>query len=180
MSLPSETEGYGSYAFSTGTKKYRNQMHDGVVVDAMNVFRGERVFGGIPADLAWMSWLEVDDISNADGTSHTLMAGEFGVQVRDTSSLPFPFPGSGGEAVGWWAASYPYNSTASVFGTFNAKKISIFDIPSYESFRGPHPGGVHMVLSDGSVRFLTESVDAVTLRKLAARDDGEVFEADPW
>ena len=176
----SNPRGFGSYALSTGTKKYRNQIHNGAIIDAMNIFRNERVNAGIEPDRSWMNWIDIDDISNADGASHTLLVGEFGPQMRETSSLPFPFPGSGGLSSGRWAASYPYNSTATVFGAFNAKKISIFDIPSYESFRGLHAAGVLFVLSDGSVRFLTESVDAVTLRQLAARNDGEVIREDPW
>tara|TARA_R110002049_G_scaffold285698_4_gene466906 strand:+ start:6487 stop:7494 length:1008 start_codon:yes stop_codon:yes gene_type:complete len=183
MSLPdggTQPNGYSSYAVSTGTKKYRNQMHDGAFVDAMNVFRSERVMAGIPDAQSWQSWIGIDDIAGADGASHTLLAGEYGVQVRDASALPFPFPGAAGESFGRWADSYPYSSTASVFGKFNANKIGLFDIPSYESFRGPHSGGVQFVLSDGSVRFLTESVDAVILRQLAARNDGTVIEKDPW
>ena len=119
-------------------------------------------------------------ISNADGTTHTLLIGEFGLQRRESSSLPFPFPGGDGESAGMWAVSYPYHSTASVFGQFNADQISVLDIPSYESFRGPHAAAVQFVLSDGSVRFLTESVDAVILQRLAARNDGEVIDKDPW
>lgn len=183
MSLPdsgTESQGYSSYAVSTGTRKYRNQMHNGAIVDAMNVFRSERVAAGIPTESSWLSWINVDDIAGADGTTHTLLVGEYGVQMRETSSLPFPFPGAGGEAAGQWAVSYPYHSTASVFGNFNARTISLFDIPSYESFRGPHVAGVQFALSDGSVRFLTESVDAVLLRRLAARNDGEVLSGDPW
>ncbi|WP_449314218.1 DUF1559 domain-containing protein [Rubripirellula tenax] len=183
MSLPDSggtPDGYSSYALSTGTKKYRNQIHDGAIVDAMNVFRGERVVAGLPDSSSWLPWVTVDDISNADGTTNTLLVGEFGVQIRETSSLPFPFPGSGGESAGKWANSYPYHSTASTFGRFNAKEISLFDIPSYESFRGPHVGGVQFVLSDGSVRFLTESVDAVILQRLTARNDGEVIDQEPW
>ncbi|TWT98392.1 DUF1559 domain-containing protein [Stieleria varia] len=183
MSLPDSggaSDGYSSYAVSTGTKKYRNQIHDGAIIDSMNVFRNERVTAGLPDDLSWLTWVAVDDISNADGTTNTLLAGEFGVQVRETTSLPFPYPGSGGESAGKWAVSYPYHSTASTFGKFNAKEISLFDIPSYESFRGPHAGGVQFVLSDGSVRFLTESVDGVVLRQLTARNDGEVIDQEPW
>ncbi|MCA9138411.1 MAG: DUF1559 domain-containing protein, partial [Planctomycetales bacterium] len=183
MSLPDSglvSQGYSSYAVSTGTKKYRNQIHNGAIIDAMNVFRDERVSAGVPADASWMSWIEIDDICVADGTSNTLLAGEFGVQMRETSSLPFPFPGAGGEAAGKWAQSYPYHSTASVFGTFNAKSISIFDIPSYESFRGPHVSGVQLVLVDGSVRFLTDSIDAITLGRLAARNDGEIIDGEGW
>lgn len=183
MSLPDAglpSRGYSSYAVSTGTKKYRNQIHDGVIIDAMNVFRGERVSAGIAENLSWMSWVDIADLSSADGASNTLMAGEFGVQLRETTSLPFPFPGGGGVSAGKWAHSYPYHSTASVFGTFNAKSISIFDIPSYESFRGPHVSGVQFVLSDGSVRFLTETIDAVTLGRLAARNDGEIIDVEAW
>ncbi|TWU47773.1 DUF1559 domain-containing protein [Rubripirellula reticaptiva] len=183
MSLPDSggtPDGYSSYALSTGTKKYRNQIHNGAIVDSMNVFRGERVTAGLADSVSWLPWVTVDDISNADGTTNTLMVGEFGVQVRETSSLPFPYPGSGGESAGKWAISYPYHSAASTFGKFNAKEISLFDIPSYESFRGPHAAGVQFVLSDGSVRFLTESVDAVTLQRLTARNDGEVIDQEPW
>lgn len=183
MSLPDSggtPDGYSSYALSTGTKKYRNQIHNGAIVDSMNVFRGERVTAGLADSVSWLPWVTVDDISNADGTTNTLLVGEFGVQVRETSSLPFPYPGSGGESAGKWANSYPYHSTASTFGKFNAKEISLFDIPSYESFRGPHAAGVQFLLSDGSVRFLTESVDAVTLHRLTARNDGEVIDQEPW
>jgi len=182
MSLPDsggKPNGYSSYAVSTGTKRYRNQMHDGAIVDAMNVFRSERLSIGILPESSWMSWTKVDEIAAADGTSNTLLAGEFGVQEKDTSSLPFPFPSSGPN-VGQWAVSYPYHSTASVFGSFNANRISLFDIPSYESFRGPHSGGVQFVWADGSVRFLTQSIDAVTLKRLAARNDGETVEVTSW
>jgi prepilin-type N-terminal cleavage/methylation domain-containing protein/prepilin-type processing-associated H-X9-DG protein len=182
MSLPDgggQPQGFSSYALSTGTLRYRNQMHDGAMVDAMNVFRGERINAGVPADQSWMSWVNVDDVAAADGSSHTLLAGEYGVQYKDTSSLPFPFPNNGPN-VGEWALSYPYHSTATVLGRFNADRIDIFDIPSYESFRGPHNGGVQFVLVDGSVQFLTDSVDAVLLRKLAARNDGRTMAELPW
>ncbi|KAA1260154.1 Type II secretion system protein G precursor [Rubripirellula obstinata] len=184
MSLPTVTEdslGYSSYAVSTGTMKYRDQMHDGAFVDAMNVFRSSRVFfGKIPDAESWMSWISVDDIAGADGTSNTLLVGEFGSQLQDESLGSFPWPGSGGESFGQWTASYPYNSTATVFGKFNARRVAPFDTASFESFRGPHAGGVEVAISDGGVRFLTDSVDAFVLRQLAARNDGTVIEKDPW
>lgn len=37
-----------------------------------------------------------------------------------------------------------------------------------------HPGGIQVALADGSVRFISETIDLVTLRRLGARDDGEV------
>ncbi|HEY1192480.1 MAG TPA: DUF1559 domain-containing protein [Gemmata sp.] len=38
----------------------------------------------------------------------------------------------------------------------------------------PHTGGVNVAFGDGSVRFLTDATDLVTLGQLATRDDGQV------
>jgi len=40
----------------------------------------------------------------------------------------------------------------------------------------PHAGGVHGLLSDGSVRFLSESMHLWALKSLACRDDGQIVE----
>jgi prepilin-type N-terminal cleavage/methylation domain-containing protein len=37
-----------------------------------------------------------------------------------------------------------------------------------------HTGGVHVLLGDGSVRFLSNDVDFQTLKRLAIRDDGQI------
>ena len=42
-----------------------------------------------------------------------------------------------------------------------------------------HPGGMNVLLADGSVPWLNETTDTVILVKLAAMADGEVFKA-PW
>ncbi|WP_404307102.1 DUF1559 family PulG-like putative transporter [Neorhodopirellula lusitana] len=181
MPIPQANHGYSSYAFSTGTLRYRNQINNGAIVDAMNVFLDERMTAtGLDASSVIMQWVSVDQISNADGTSSTLLVGEYGLQEKDTSSLPFPFPSSNGPSLGQWCVSYPYHSTASVSGSFNATRISLFDIPSYESFRSQHVDGVNFVLCDGSVKYLSESVDSVTLDRLANRRDREVIEESPW
>ncbi|HWL07457.1 MAG TPA: DUF1559 domain-containing protein [Planctomicrobium sp.] len=43
------------------------------------------------------------------------------------------------------------------------------------AFSSAHTGGAHFALGDGSVRFISENVNLVTLRNLAIRNDGEVL-----
>jgi len=38
-----------------------------------------------------------------------------------------------------------------------------------------HTGGIHSLLADGSVRFISENISLVTLARLGARDDGQVL-----
>lgn len=171
--------GYSSYAVSTGTQYYRNRKHDGAIVDYMNVFRGERIVSsGMTMAEATIVPTTLSEISSADGTTMTLLAGEIDIQEKDDSALPFPFPNNGPN-IGQWAHGYPYHSTGSVAGTFNSHRIPVFDFFSYESYRSPHLGGVQFVLSDGGVRFLTDSIDSKVLDNLANRRDMQVFES-PW
>jgi prepilin-type processing-associated H-X9-DG protein len=43
-----------------------------------------------------------------------------------------------------------------------------------------HPGGVNLLYGDGSVRFLKNSVNVVTLRGLITLKGGEVLSADSY
>ena len=172
--------GWSSYAVSTGTLRYRNQIHNGAIVDYMGVFRGERIMLGLPSGQVDMAKTTIDEISRLDGSTNTFLAGEYGIQVRQSMSSSFTFPGVTGPTAARWAQSYPYFSTASTFGRFNARLIDMFDIPSYESFRGPHVGGVLFVMVDGSVRMIADSTDATTIDQLAARNDGTVIVSGNW
>jgi prepilin-type N-terminal cleavage/methylation domain-containing protein len=182
MSLPDSGQaprGYSSYALSTGTEYYRRSVNNGAIVDYLDVFFLERtVLGGMPEEEARFPSTTLGEITAADGTSMTLLAGELDVQEKDESSSPFPFPNDGPNTA-HWASGYPYHSAGSVAGTFNAHRIPMFDFFSYETYRSPHAGGVQFVLCDGAVRFVTESVDATVLDHLAHRRDQEVF-TSPW
>lgn len=46
--------------------------------------------------------------------------------------------------------------------------------PNDEPF-SPHVGGVHCVLGDGSVRFVSENISAVTIARLCAPADGQII-----
>lgn len=43
-----------------------------------------------------------------------------------------------------------------------------------------HPGGANVAVVDGSVQFLSESIEMSTLRNLATRNDGEVISGQEW
>ena len=43
-----------------------------------------------------------------------------------------------------------------------------------------HPGGAHVLLADGSVQYLKETLDIQTLYNLANRDDGEIIAASAF
>jgi prepilin-type processing-associated H-X9-DG protein len=42
-----------------------------------------------------------------------------------------------------------------------------------------HPGGCHVLLGDGSVRFISEMINHLTWSALATRAQGELFELGP-
>jgi prepilin-type processing-associated H-X9-DG protein len=46
-------------------------------------------------------------------------------------------------------------------------EFAITDWPNVYSFRSLHPGGLHFALADGSVRFISDSIDLPTYRALA-------------
>lgn len=46
------------------------------------------------------------------------------------------------------------------------------------SFGSRHTGGANFALADGSVRLVRDGIDAVNLRRLCVRNDGEVLNLD--
>ena len=110
----------------------------------------------------------IDDISAADGTSHTLAAGELGYTLVELTDNCCP----GG--LTQWAVAYPGQAIASTGGVFNARSVVGHE---YEVFRGDHPGGVNFVFVDGAVHFIEETIDARLLDALATRDGGETLES---
>ena len=153
---PTNPRGFSSYAFSTGSDYYRSTINNGAVIDWMNILSWNR------SDQL-MFKTTIGDVSVLDGTSATLLAGELGFGLRDLR------PNGGFTS---WAQGYPYFSAASMAGRFNAKAGRV-DFRTWETFRGPHAGGVLMVFCDDSIRMINDTTDSIVLDRLAQRDDGQ-------
>ena len=52
----------------------------------------------------------------------------------------------------------------------------VSDWVTAQAFKSRHPGGAQFVLCDGSVRFISESIDYMNYQRLGDRRDGEVVE----
>ena len=146
-----------SYGCSMGT-------HNGAVTATDGMFTGYDGFSS-PRPVRFR------DVT--DGTSATILAGEFNYQLEDYLWSGFSCPALAGQTR-WgshrWAPGYPAVSLGSTSGDFNVN-LNV----NRETWRSDHIGGAQFVLADGSCRFVSENIDADVLDNLAARNDGEVL-----
>jgi prepilin-type N-terminal cleavage/methylation domain-containing protein/prepilin-type processing-associated H-X9-DG protein len=82
-----------------------------------------------------------------------------------------------------WIQGEYYNMLYNHFYTPNSLNYDCLRDGSYTAWkaaRSRHPGGVNLLLGDGSVRFAKDSVNVQTWRALATRSGGEVISADAY
>ncbi|MGE3821357.1 MAG: DUF1559 domain-containing protein [Isosphaeraceae bacterium] len=129
-----------------------------------------------------------------DGLSNTLLVGEFSRFKNDTEQVK-----NFGNRYGWWSTAIAGVSRPSVLALTVPKinaNIVVPDVPAVGSlgfrndprnlemgqfgFRSQHPGGVNFLFTDGSVKFLKQTINTGVYRALSTRSNGEVVSADAY
>jgi len=152
---PAPVPGWSSYALCTGSgyghfiNSWHPEYHNGAIIQPN---KGK---------------VALKNISAADGTTKTFLGGEldYGLGL---------IPGFGNGGLTRWAEGYPFQSSASTAGVFNATRL-ITGFRELDTFRSDHPAGVLMVFCDASVRFVPETASPDVLRYLANRADGQAI-----
>jgi prepilin-type N-terminal cleavage/methylation domain-containing protein/prepilin-type processing-associated H-X9-DG protein len=119
--------------------------------------------------------------SVSDGTSNTLMMGEQTLDLYNGVTSAWAYAGwvsVGLDPVGGWNLTYPstglnvwnYNNVSNVVG----KRATWYTPASH------HSGGVNFVFADGSVHFISQSIDVPTLTYLSRMADGQVLPNQPF
>lgn len=107
-----------------------------------------------------------------DGTSNTIVMGEIRPNCADHHYQGWPK----GNAL--WTSTIPpvnYNTCRGELGgdlgqTRNCNSWDVWQ--TSQGFKSKHTGGAQFVLGDGSVQFISQSVDYLTYQRLGARADG--------
>jgi len=147
---------YPGNAFGTGKGLYGD-------------FPDPRLVSGVFSRSVWSARL--GDIT--DGISNTIAMGEIRPQCHDHATTMGWYP-----AQTWFiTTSVPMNFNTCPDLGGNASDIPA-DCHSWNNwttsagFKSRHPGGVHFLLCDGSVRFLSEKLDLALFERLGDRRDG--------
>ena len=157
---------------------------------------GEISAGGL---LVPGSALSIRDIT--DGTSNTLIVGEISNFIYDKTGkqrqigggypLGFTVGTSGGGTPPLYnngitstppAIGVPANNLTTIAyppnnPTFESPGVFDSNHGANNPLNSPHPGGVSVLLADGSVRFIGNSIQMWTLQSLATRNDGQAIGA---
>ncbi len=115
-----------------------------------------------------------------DGSSNTMMFGETAYNLPDYKFSSGDCAGSSRFSFTYWGNPYPGSTGVTTQYAFNPNDLAgdgIFDSNWVRSFRSDHVGGLQFLYADGSVHFLSESMDSVVVDALATRNGGEVIDA---
>ena len=128
----------------------------------------------------------------SDGLSNTVFASEKTPYLADASWVgiipgyrhfaynAFASAGTGGAGVNY---DYPGSILASHSGPSLYESPRVIHPPNSplghtDEFYSLHPGGANVLMGDGSVRFIKQSINLLTWQALSSRSSGEVISAD--
>ena len=157
-SNPPRHWGILSYGANAGRRSYRraDQTNDGPFINNLR-----NKFGEI-----------------ADGTSNTVFLGERAHMDRVMDAIP----GENIDAWGWWAFGAEGDVLLSAAERVNWRMLTPtqadFDM-RINVFGSMHPGGANFGLGDGSVRFISETIDLVTFQRVCMHKDGVPADLGP-
>ncbi|QDU60400.1 Type II secretion system protein G precursor [Planctomycetes bacterium Pan216] len=98
----------------------------------------------------------------ADGSKNTLMVGEV------TGSSPGSYDGN------YWSVVNHFDTAGGINGPNTLPGGGVWNFARQE-FSSYHPGGAHFLLGDGSVQFVSDSIDIGMLEALTTRAGNEVI-----
>jgi len=140
--------------------QYANLWSNCISVDSCSGIMGDAGYGA-----------KISEIN--DGTSNTICIGEILPECRDDVTF------YGGDM--WAYARHPVQCLTNAPPNFDTCPPhtsgpcdSISDWTVSRGFKSKHPGGVQVVLCDGSVRFINDGIDLATWWRMGDRADGFV------
>jgi len=115
-----------------------------------------------------------------DGTSNTMAMGEITLELFNGVTTAWSYAGwvsVGTDPVGSWNTTFParglnvwnFNNNPSPLNNKRGRRASWYSSASL------HPGGVQFTFADGSVRFISQSIDLPSLTNLCRMSDGQVI-----
>ncbi|MBW3543638.1 MAG: DUF1559 domain-containing protein [Planctomycetes bacterium] len=116
-----------------------------------------------------------------DGPSHTMLVAEQSGLINNQDKRANYYGGWSGLS-GWGRGAPPRrlhwgSGTTAIRYQINARTWAAGSDNTWDFntvINSFHVGGVHVLMGDGSAHFLSENINFDTLRRLAARDDGQV------
>ena len=102
-----------------------------------------------------------------DGTSNTILMGEIRSECSDHERHGWANANSN-----WIFTTAPINYNTCVVGGTGCAANNNWN--TSQGFKSRHVGGAHILLCDGSVRFVSENIDYNTYQRLGDRRDGQV------
>ncbi|PQO41914.1 DUF1559 domain-containing protein [Blastopirellula marina] len=176
----------GSATYSHGLSTYKGVFGDKNTQasysdnkDGCDIAQGSCVNGGNGMFSANSS-VKLRDVT--DGTTNTVMVGEiaFGPNgAKDASGNAISYLGAvwiGVTTSGAKSNVATFQTLRGIDANGNTERSYVINGTNSRSFSSHHPGGAQFVLSDGSARFYSATIDQLMINRISARNDGQVIE----